>query len=127
MSGQDEDIFSEAMALEALRVEVRDAVLSAMRSGLSFADCCAAALDASARFDANEDEERDPVWSERVDDLRALARLVDKGEVSALVLAYQLERDSTVFLTLVAHDATLSLARCEDMIDALQARIKEGC
>lgn len=130
MSG-DEEVKAAALA------EVREVVRLAMLSGASFAECCGAALDAAREVEIEIEGAANALLFSagpgledralRAAELRRLARMVDSGEVSALVLGYRVEVESEVMLTLVAADPRVGLEKCEALIEALDARFNEGC
>lgn len=128
MDGEQKDAERGAML-----VEVREVLKLALAAGLSFADCCAAALEASREvelegaaqtFSAGPGLENKAL---RAVELRRLALLVANGEVSALVLGYRVEIDEAALLTLVEADARVGVSACEELVDALAERFKEGC
>lgn len=64
-----------------------------------------------------------PKRDERADELRDLADMVERGEISALLIAYRVETDGDgVYLALAALDPRLSAEVFEDLGDML----KEG-
>lgn len=117
---------------EALRVELRDALVSCFRAGVAVEDVESLIKSAQRRAGEEEEEERGgtriPASALRCAELRNIARRIERGEINAIIFAYHVEpiAGEPVTISFIDYERTRGLAACEECFYNLRDRFDES-